>query len=328
MGGVRLHVDLVPGSLRGKLSSGVFVKRSYPAVAWRAAAVVFAVVSGVQCSLLADFDGLASPPLADAALPEADTAAPEEDGGALEDASAPDGADGGTPADAGPSYFAVVMEDGPVAYWRLGEADGPVAKDEGAGGHHGVYRGGVAFGAPGALADDPDTAATFGDAKDRVEVTLPAGFDFAGRAPFTVEIWMRRATAGDGSALSKSILDDAGVYRGWFLVWQPTGDLIQFRRGEDTVSAPWPVRGEYFHVVVTYDGYRLILFLDGEEVVGRDTARELAATGAPLLIGKAERWGDFVGELDEVAVYDRALPRARIRRHYEIGAGTDGASAP
>src|SRR6185369_10428119 len=49
-------------------------------------------------------------------------------------------------------YATAVLADGPVSYWRLGEAAGTVAADS-AGSRAGTYTGGVTLGQSGALAD-------------------------------------------------------------------------------------------------------------------------------------------------------------------------------
>ena len=58
------------------------------------------------------------------------------------------------------NYPAVVLSDGPLAYWRLGEASGATAIDATGHGLNGRYSI-VALGTGGAIAGDLDTAASF-----------------------------------------------------------------------------------------------------------------------------------------------------------------------
>src|SRR5688500_12969259 len=74
------------------------------------------------------------------------------------------------------------------------------------------------------------------------------------------------------------------------------------------------------HVAAVRNGGKLRLYLDGEMVQeGEDPAS--TPTGLQLVIGQlytetVERF--FIGHLDEVAIYDRALPESEVRRHFEL----------
>src|SRR5581483_5680953 len=83
----------------------------------------------------------------------------------------------------------------------------------------------------------------------------------------------------------------------------------------------------WHHLVAQKIGDRLELYLDGE-LQGTAQADLGEATAAcRLLVGRlktgpqpnAYQVRPFVGRLDELAVYDRALAPADIRRHYELG---------
>src|SRR5260370_36700308 len=72
-------------------------------------------------------------------------------------------------------YSSVVLAKGPIGYWRLGEATGPTAFDASGNGYDGTYFGNPAFGQPGAITNDPDTAIGLNgfDSGDFVEVADP-----------------------------------------------------------------------------------------------------------------------------------------------------------
>jgi hypothetical protein len=72
---------------------------------------------------------------------------------------------------------------------------------------------------------------------------------------------------------------------------------------------------------VTFDGITLLLFVDGAQVAASSYVKDLAPTGAPLWIGAADTWGRHKGVIDEVAIYDKPLPPARIKAHYMAGLG-------
>jgi Concanavalin A-like lectin/glucanases superfamily len=219
-------------------------------------------------------------------------------------------------------YADEVRADNPVGYWRLGEAVPPVAKDA-TGQHDGVYAGGLELGLRGAVNGDPNTAARFNGQQQRVEVTLPGDYDFAGKAPFSVELWMKR------EALSNALLGKSGVsagspgYLGWQLVMDNTGTQLSFRRDDALVVATIPPAPDatFHHVVATYDSVTMVLYLDGVQVAASTQDSSLTAISAHLLLGQAAAWGTLKGLLDEVALYKTALPATRVRAHHDAALG-------
>lgn len=268
--------------------------------------VACGAVGAVQCALLPDLGSMSGGTRAgDGGTPVGD-GAPAGDG-------AP-GGDGGTSN----AYRTMVMADGPIGYWRLGDPTSPAAKDEVPNGHDGVYSGGVALGEPGALAGDPNTAARFDGADDRLKITLPSNFDFAAKAPFSVEAWVKRTSAKLG-ILSKGVYGaDAGGYAGWFLVYNAQNTEVEFfRSGSSLVSTTAPPNDAFFHVVATFDGVTLLLFVNGQQVASAANQKDMAATTGQLIIGYGENWGTYQGVIDEVAVYDKPLPPPRVKAHYD-----------
>jgi hypothetical protein len=86
-----------------------------------------------------------------------------------------------------------------------------------------------------------------------------------------------------------------------------------------SAAAP-PVRAGS-HLVGTYDGSTLRLYVDGREVAQRTVDRRIDPSGTPLEIGTFYAGPRWSGVLDEIAIYRRALPPATVRRHYRIGSG-------
>ncbi len=73
--------------------------------------------------------------------------------------------------------------------------------------------------------------------------------------------------------------------------------------------------GRWSHLAVTYDGTTLRFYLDGVLTSSRAVSGRLRATHDPLWMGGNRPYGEyFVGELDEVTVYNRALAAGDVRR--------------
>jgi hypothetical protein len=217
----------------------------------------------------------------------------------------------------GSAYAAEVLADKPLLYFRLGEPNGTRATDSSGHGTDGAYLGAVTQGLPGAIANDPDTAVRFGiDAGDSEQVRVVPSFDFAGLAQFTLEAWVKPETDGDGAF-------SGIVGRGpWALATQYDVGTVKFTRADSDGGwdGPWYTtklpRDHFTHVVGTYDGATMRLYIDGLDVGAQAATRVIPASTAAVLIGP-----HFPGILDEVAVYDHPLGADRVRAHHNAGVG-------
>ena len=67
------------------------------------------------------------------------------------------------------------------------------------------------------------------------------------------------------------------------------------------------------------DGGIMIRYMDGEYVPGIGVEEVVRPIPAPFEIGWSGSDRCFSGEIDEVAVYDKALSVTEIRKHFEEG---------
>ncbi len=217
------------------------------------------------------------------------------------------------------AYPAAVLADAPVLYLRFGEKSGSDARDE-TGNRPSLYGPKATLGAKGALLNDADTAATFTGA-DSSTVHIPAGLDFPGRAPFTLEVWaMQTATTDFGWAVDHQVY---GAGRNsWGLRFSPGG--IGLDRYADNmlsnVSGPLPLTlNTYQHVVTAYDGTMVTIYVDGKAVQTGTSTNMMHPMSGGWAAGSQNcgcSSSNFIGSLDELAVYDKALPAARVLAHY------------
>ena len=67
------------------------------------------------------------------------------------------------------------------------------------------------------------------------------------------------------------------------------------------------------HVAVTYDGATIRLYVNGTQVASRLAAGAVQSVSNPLWIGGNQPYGEyFLGLIDEVRVYNRALAQSDI----------------
>ncbi len=220
---------------------------------------------------------------------------------------------------AGP-YATAVLADSPVGYWRLGETAGKLALDTSGNGNTGAYEGGVALGTSGPASGDGVPAATLDGSTGHVSV--PDGPSLEVAAPLTVEAWVKP----NAPPHEQRIVSKGSGYGDWNLnldsSLRPSFALMS---GGSYVSAygSRPVQqGAWTHLVGTFDGYRMVLYVNG--VVSRATTwyQWPRLTNWSYTIGQDLAGGtQFNGSVGEVAVYSSALSSDRVTAHYKAGTG-------
>jgi hypothetical protein len=223
---------------------------------------------------------------------------------------------GGNALSAASSFYkAVVLADGPVAYWRLGETTGTAAADV-MNNATGEYGGFYTLGATGSLANDSDTAFdTFG-----AGVLVPDVAALRITGALTVEAWIR---------------PDALIPLRW--IWHKNLDYYMYIDNGTTIfgirtvpatyqfaSTTSVTTGAWHHIVGTYDGSTITLYRNGVNVGQVAASGTLTAVGGAGLIGTYDTLGThwFDGRIDEFAVYAKALTPAQVLNHYQRGALT------
>lgn len=232
-----------------------------------------------------------------------------------------------------PSAYATAIQAtaGLVGYWRLGEATGATRARDELNTTHGTYTGGPTLQQPGGPTTDANPSVAFDGINDLV--ALPNAFPFAGNVPYSIECWV------NPDIISTTIypvlvhhVDFAAPSKGWMLRLYRDTNRIQHERhfGNGTVqysqtNSPIPT-GSWHHVVATYDGTAVRLYVDGvDDTWYQDPDGVLvAATTAAGIGGIAGDVQFFDGRLDEVAIYNVALAPATVTAHYVAGGGVTG----
>ena len=107
----------------------------------------------------------------------------------------------------------------------------------------------------------------------------------------------------DGNYLLE--LGDAGNNCPAFLIWW--SDMSDTR-----IDGPEIPKYEWHHWAATYDGQAMKLLIDGQEVSYYNIVKNMVTSSSELLIGMVDtEW--FKGILDEVRIWDIALPQTEIQ---------------
>ena len=228
------------------------------------------------------------------------------------------------------SYQADIVAPGPIGYWRLDESSGTTAYDFW-GGNDGAYNN-VTLGAQGALAGDPDTAATFDGTSSYV--AIPASGTLTGPAytnitQATFLCWIKR-NGPQGNY--KGVLAMRPLSTGLYLqnddtlnyAWSDAGNTYGFNPGLVPPDGQWAL------AAVVVEPTRATFYL-GSRTTGLVTATNLVThppanftTGA-FAIGRDINYGGsdnrfFNGSVDEAVIYTNALSFSQIQAIFNAGA--------
>ena len=250
-------------------------------------------------------------------------------------------------------YPLTVLSDNPTVYWRLDEAGGNTAHDWIMG--HGCLVTNVQWGAPGYSAADPDRAAVFGRLASsnsyagEVDYSANgiANLDFAqpsgNNAEFSLEAWVKgNAQTQDAGIVAKGYgnggeqfnLDtgsDKVATHGFRFFVRDAGGTVH---SAASILAP---DGQWHHLVGVCDEPQGLvhLYVDGVESTngaistgagilatsgGAVPGAALVSIGARTSSKTATSFNcQFLGTIDEVAVYGYALSASQVLAHYQAG---------
>ena len=248
------------------------------------------------------------------------------------------------------SYPGTVLADGPVAYFRLNESpddgvgDNGVVTHDYVGAHNGYYSNAVINVSGYNAAVDPDTAATFGTVTSQdsyVDGILDVDFSRPtnATAAFSVEAWVSGGTqtgnpaivtkgyygiltVGTGTGTEQFALDLAGSPQTFrFLVRDLAGNAHVAQSSIDPASgAAW------HHLLGVCDQPHGVvnLYVDGALAGSGTIATNVGIEAQPLPVTIGARKSSaatefvqqFVGSIDDVAIYNTALTPAQALAHF------------
>jgi len=200
---------------------------------------------------------------------------------------------------------------------------------------------------PGALAGDTDSSATFSASSGSYAVIPRTSPLTTIRPPFTLEAWVKPYNNSFGIILGVGDnttnhgingTDNAGGFD-WLWAGSANTFSITMRSGptsnagasSQAVATTEPKTtvnyypGQWYHLVTTYDGTNIAYYVNGVQ----DGLQNSSAAGfnpnnwQPLTIGGG-RWtgginNQFMGAIDELAVYTNLLSTGDITTHYNDG---------
>lgn len=231
-----------------------------------------------------------------------------------------------------PEYAATIAAADPAAYYRFEEADAAVVKNEMGPRHALEAKGdGVRI-----TSRDGGGVAEFVIRDEAACLTSPEPFDELD-GDYTVEMWVKPSHYQWGAlaALLERDHDDKGEIDRHALIVELQGanappeglaKSLRFvhrsppseeRGGTSCFSSAFYRAQSWQHVAAVKRGDQLNLYLNGERVASAVDATHLPK-GLQLVVGQLFSFGTvrpFVGHIDELAIYARALSAEEIRQH-------------
>jgi hypothetical protein len=253
----------------------------------------------------------------------------------------------------------ILPSPGLAAYWPLGEPAQSVKAVDLKGGHDGDYLSQVfpddpAFqgaAAPGTLTlQSPgivagDTVAPHDATSPRTTCMLTNGgyvcvpFDAALNPTkaegFTLEAWISVGWTADDTAAFRTVitsLESVGGFKGFVLLATPDNHWAVLIGNAEATGLTQATADETLmfettnHLVATYDGSDLKLYVNGEQSSPTTPADYHPAASNPLYIGASrpdlpEPHHPFNGKIQCVSIYKGALPLETVIKHYQNGNG-------
>jgi hypothetical protein len=240
------------------------------------------------------------------------------------------------------TYADIILADGPIAFYRFEETTGQSTENLGTAGEagDGLYMSGNgpddSVPADARTAEGPrppgflgfassNRAADFAGPDDPFWVDAQNQF-LQGLGAFSLEYWVRPSggrledpslwgtrigIVGQNDAIEYGFIDQNTIQ-----IWTPGGGAL------DT-DYPYP-DDEWHHVATIASGTDIRNYFDGELVGTGGTATANYGTSAfNVHIGGGgvfDGTGNFfIGQIDEVAIFDKAIPAERIRAHFRAG---------
>lgn len=222
-------------------------------------------------------------------------------------------------------YDELVIASAPIAYYRLGETAGTTMLDSSGFKRNGTYGTSVTLNAAGLVAEDTDTAAAFTSTANSVStVNYASWMDLT---QITVAAIIRPTNVlNEGTIVSRlNYSQGYGPAYSWSMAvannqlfvqvfCDNTGNNARFSYSGVELSA-----NKTYHVAFSYSGTQLKIWIDGRLVHTAAHVGVLTTGTEPIRIGRtgSTTTARYQGTIDEVAIYNRVLTDAEMKRQAE-----------
>jgi hypothetical protein len=210
------------------------------------------------------------------------------------------------------------LRTGLVGHWALNQTNGTTVLDGTDNANHGSLANGVLY-----VSAQHREGLSFDGADDYVRIPNSSAIDRS--FPISVSAWVKPEVNGgwqsvvtklvaEGthgspfSAYDITLLHDSTGFKPWFAVTGSGGNRVYATSQAAYSYSSWR------HIVGTYDGSTVRLYVDGAQAATASLSSAIAQYAQPLYLGvNGARNDQFKGVMDDVRVYARVLSSSEIQ---------------
>ena len=201
---------------------------------------------------------------------------------------------------------AVDINAGMAAEWLFEEGQGDVVRDTSDNNNNAVLNGGPAW-----VADGIGTAMRFDGKDDYLDAGAGAKLDITEKV--SLEAWLNpeKPSMGEPVVAGKDMSSYA-------MTWSGTVVIFYINAGHIKCVTEIPMN-RWSHVVGTYDGNRMLLYVNGSLVSGYimdKPGTPIESRGDSAVIGRRAA-GYYCGMVDNVRIFNRPLSAKEVKAHYD-----------
>jgi hypothetical protein len=159
-------------------------------------------------------------------------------------------------------------------------------------------------------------AMSFNGEYEAVTAGNPAGLKLQN---FSIMAWIKRGSVNKASGTSEDAVIFGYGHGGYILGIHPDGQLFLSKIDFDNVPADCGIQDEdYHHVAVTKQGSKIVFYLDGTAYPASDYDPGFAFVTDAAVGARADGLDcSFIGVIDEVMVFNRALSSDEVKGIYD-----------
>jgi hypothetical protein len=175
--------------------------------------------------------------------------------------------------------------------------------------------------------DNIPASAYYFDGTDSMTIENFIGLP-TGASPFTVSVWFNTVNWNyRGTMYGWGIGSSGGGQSNVLRTGEEAGgSLVHYFWLNDLTTGTTDLSGSWHNAIVTYNGNNRVLYLDGVSI-GNDLAGAAGVVNTTVTIGSgavvpgAPGSDNFVGKLDDIGVWNRALTPQEVQQVYGGGSG-------
>ncbi|TXH09714.1 MAG: LamG domain-containing protein [Spirochaetes bacterium] len=227
-----------------------------------------------------------------------------------------------------PNHEQTYLDEHPIIYYRLGETSGTTAIDSSGNNRHGTYSGAYSLGQPPAIASTlPDPDKSFYTPNLGGVILPSAQFPLLHTNQLTVSAWIYpESITGVRHIMSKmnaEMTDNATNWAWGFRTNAAKLELVVRNTSTQTstTTANYIVLNTWQHVAVVYNGSNIYFYYNGALVDTKSGSQLISSTcTADFKVGlNSQTTTNFMGGIDEAAVFDYPMSAQKVRKLYLAG---------